>query len=51
MFSALWYLNADIGPLLAKCDDPKMGQDSGVAQVVKQLDQACKEAGFFYVVL
>ncbi|BFG35913.1 hypothetical protein CerSpe_221870 [Prunus speciosa] len=39
----------DIGPLLAKCDDPKMGQDSGVAQVVKQLDQACKEAGFFYV--
>ncbi|BBH05965.1 2-oxoglutarate and Fe(II)-dependent oxygenase superfamily protein, partial [Prunus dulcis] len=35
--------------LLAKCDDPKMGQDSGVAQVVKQLDQACKEAGFFYV--
>lgn len=39
----------DIGPLLAKCDDPKMGQDPGVAQVVKQLDQACKEAGFFYV--
>ncbi|XP_050365797.1 probable 2-oxoglutarate-dependent dioxygenase At3g50210 [Argentina anserina] len=39
----------DIGPLLAKCDDPKMDQDPGVAYVVKQLDQACKEAGFFYV--
>lgn len=51
-FLKLLYCNgADIGPLLAKCDDPKMGQDPGVAQVVKQLDQACKEAGFFYVVL
>lgn len=40
----------DIGPLLAKCDDPKMGEDPGVADVVRQLDQACREAGFFYVV-
>ncbi|KAL5556941.1 hypothetical protein UlMin_039177 [Ulmus minor] len=39
----------DISPLLAKCDDPKMAQDPGVSQVVKQLDQACSEAGFFYV--
>ncbi|CAN6562925.1 unnamed protein product [Malus baccata var. baccata] len=39
----------DIAPLLAKSDDPKMGQDPDVAQVVKQLDRACKEAGFFYV--
>ncbi|MCD7455004.1 hypothetical protein HAX54_026732 [Datura stramonium] len=26
-----------------------IGQDEGVAQVVRQLDQACREAGFFYV--
>ncbi|KAK2657526.1 hypothetical protein Ddye_010578 [Dipteronia dyeriana] len=39
----------DVSPLLAKCDDPKMGEDPGVCRVVKQLDQACREAGFFYV--
>ncbi|OMP01945.1 hypothetical protein COLO4_11463 [Corchorus olitorius] len=39
----------DIAPLLAKSDDPNMGQDTGVCEVVKQLDQACREAGFFYV--
>ncbi|CAN1298155.1 Probable 2-oxoglutarate-dependent dioxygenase At3g50210 [Linum perenne] len=39
----------DIGPLLAKSDDPDMGSDPGVAQVVQQLDKACREAGFFYV--
>ncbi|KAK3221825.1 hypothetical protein Dsin_008850 [Dipteronia sinensis] len=39
----------DISLLLAKCDDPKMGEDPGVCRVVKQLDQACREAGFFYV--
>ncbi|XP_021301217.1 probable 2-oxoglutarate-dependent dioxygenase At3g50210 isoform X1 [Herrania umbratica] len=39
----------DIAPLLAKWDDPKMAQDPGVCEVVKQLDQACREAGFFYV--
>ncbi|XP_021301218.1 probable 2-oxoglutarate-dependent dioxygenase At3g50210 isoform X2 [Herrania umbratica] len=38
----------DIAPLLAKWDDPKMAQDPGVCEVVKQLDQACREAGFFY---
>ncbi|KAK3221831.1 hypothetical protein Dsin_008856 [Dipteronia sinensis] len=26
-----------------------MGEDLGVCRVVKQLDQACREAGFFYV--
>ncbi|OMO56612.1 Oxoglutarate/iron-dependent dioxygenase [Corchorus capsularis] len=39
----------DIAPLLAKSDDPNMGQDPGVCEVVKQLDQACRETGFFYV--
>nr|KJB71114.1 hypothetical protein B456_011G106500 [Gossypium raimondii] len=38
----------DVAPLLAKCDDPKMVQDPAVREVVKQLDQACREAGFFY---
>ncbi|XP_017646943.1 probable 2-oxoglutarate-dependent dioxygenase At3g50210 isoform X3 [Gossypium arboreum] len=38
----------DVAPLFAKCDDPKMVQDPGVREVVKQLDQACREAGFFY---
>ena len=46
------YLNCDtdISPLLAKWDDPKMAQDPGVCEVVKQLDEVCREAGFFYVV-
>ncbi|XP_059455959.1 probable 2-oxoglutarate-dependent dioxygenase At3g50210 [Corylus avellana] len=39
----------DISPLLARCDDPKMAEDPGVYEVVRQLDQACREAGFFYV--
>ncbi|KAF3972758.1 hypothetical protein CMV_003765 [Castanea mollissima] len=39
----------DISALLAKCDDPKMAEDPGVSEVVRQLDQACREAGFFYV--
>ncbi|KAE8673987.1 putative 2-oxoglutarate-dependent dioxygenase [Hibiscus syriacus] len=38
----------DIAPLLAKCDDPKMAQDPGVCEVVKQLEKACREAGFIY---
>ncbi|KAK3019053.1 hypothetical protein RJ639_004340 [Escallonia herrerae] len=41
---------ADISPLLAKWDDPNMAEDKGVAEVVRQLDQACREAGFFYVI-
>jgi isopenicillin N synthase-like dioxygenase len=36
---------------VAKCDDPKRVQDPDVLEVVGQLDQACREAGFFYVVL
>ncbi|KAM7264174.1 hypothetical protein ACFE04_001857 [Oxalis oulophora] len=39
----------DISPLLAKIDDPKAEQDLGVCDVAKQLDHACKQAGFFYV--
>ncbi|OVA15883.1 Isopenicillin N synthase [Macleaya cordata] len=39
----------DISPLLSKYDDPKMAEDPDVSEVVKQLDKACKEAGFFYV--
>ncbi|XP_011005806.1 PREDICTED: probable 2-oxoglutarate-dependent dioxygenase At3g49630 isoform X2 [Populus euphratica] len=39
----------DISPLVAKCDDPKRVQDPDVLEVVGQLDQACREAGFFYV--
>ncbi|KAL9326916.1 hypothetical protein ACSQ67_007561 [Phaseolus vulgaris] len=39
----------DISPLLAKADDPKMAEDPGVLEVVRQLDKACTEAGFFYV--
>ncbi|KAJ8770782.1 hypothetical protein K2173_021429 [Erythroxylum novogranatense] len=39
----------DISSLLARCEDPNMAQDPGVCEVVKQLDQACREAGFFYV--
>jgi len=42
--------DADISPLLAKADDPKMAEDPGVLEVVRQLDKACTEAGFFYVV-
>lgn len=39
----------DISPLLAKFDDPKMAEDEGVLKIVEELDEACKEAGFFYV--
>lgn len=39
----------DIRSLLEKADDPNMAEDEGVLKVVKQLDWACKEAGFFYV--
>ncbi|KAJ8546185.1 hypothetical protein K7X08_018768 [Anisodus acutangulus] len=42
-------LAMDISPLLEKWDHPNVAQDEGVTQVVKQLDQACPEAGFFYV--
>ncbi|KMT09746.1 hypothetical protein BVRB_6g127280 [Beta vulgaris subsp. vulgaris] len=39
----------DVSPLIAKSDDAKIAEDAGVCEVVKQLDQACREAGFFYV--
>ncbi|KAK6151197.1 hypothetical protein DH2020_016129 [Rehmannia glutinosa] len=39
----------DISPLVEKWDDPNMAQDKGVVEVVRKLDQACREAGFFYV--
>ncbi|XP_075501361.1 homoarginine-6-hydroxylase 2-ODD-C23 isoform X2 [Primulina tabacum] len=39
----------DISPLVEKWDDPNMSLDGGVAHVVQQLHQACREAGFFYV--
>ncbi|XP_073274465.1 homoarginine-6-hydroxylase 2-ODD-C23 isoform X2 [Primulina huaijiensis] len=39
----------DISPMVEKWDDPNMSLDGGVAQVVQQLHQACREAGFFYV--
>jgi isopenicillin N synthase-like dioxygenase len=45
------FCDADISPLLAKSDDPKMVDDPAVLDVVKQLDKACTEAGFFYVVI
>nr|GMC97066.1 probable 2-oxoglutarate-dependent dioxygenase At3g49630 [Ipomoea batatas]GMD00949.1 probable 2-oxoglutarate-dependent dioxygenase At3g49630 [Ipomoea batatas] len=40
----------DVSPLVDKWDHPNIAQDEGVAEVVRQLDQACREAGFFYVV-
>nr|GMC83122.1 probable 2-oxoglutarate-dependent dioxygenase At3g49630 [Ipomoea batatas]GMC99235.1 probable 2-oxoglutarate-dependent dioxygenase At3g49630 [Ipomoea batatas] len=39
----------DVSPLVDKWDHPNIAQDEGVAEVVRQLDQACREAGFFYV--
>lgn len=39
----------DVAPLLEKIDDPKMAEDPNVAEVVRQLDKACRETGFFYV--
>jgi isopenicillin N synthase-like dioxygenase len=39
----------DISSLLAKIDDSKAEDDLGVCKVVKQLDRACRESGFFYV--
>ncbi|XP_047958480.1 probable 2-oxoglutarate-dependent dioxygenase At3g50210 [Salvia hispanica] len=39
----------DISPLVEKWDDPNPTRDERVAEVVQQLDKACREAGFFYV--
>uniref|UniRef100_A0A7N0VJW1 Non-haem dioxygenase N-terminal domain-containing protein n=1 Tax=Kalanchoe fedtschenkoi TaxID=63787 RepID=A0A7N0VJW1_KALFE len=38
----------DVTALVAKCDDPGAAGDAGFCDVVKQLDKACREAGFFY---
>ncbi|XP_028550802.1 probable 2-oxoglutarate-dependent dioxygenase At3g50210 isoform X2 [Dendrobium catenatum] len=39
----------DVSPLLDKCDRPMMAEDQGVLKVVRELDEACRVAGFFYV--
>ncbi|KAI3824144.1 hypothetical protein L1987_05593 [Smallanthus sonchifolius] len=39
----------DISPLVAKCDDPNVMEDKDAAEVVRLLDRACRDAGFFYV--
>ncbi|XP_068656360.1 2-oxoglutarate-dependent dioxygenase 33 isoform X2 [Aristolochia californica] len=39
----------DVRPLLDRCNDPTMVEDKGVIEVVKMLDRACRETGFFYV--
>ncbi|XP_074564032.1 homoarginine-6-hydroxylase 2-ODD-233 isoform X2 [Curcuma longa] len=39
----------DISGYLEKIDDPAMVDDKELQDVVRQLDKACKEAGFFYV--
>lgn len=44
-------LDVDISPLVEKWDDSDMTQDEGVMEVVRQLDKACRQAGFFYVVI
>jgi hypothetical protein len=44
------YTYADIGPLVQQKADPHMAEDPQVMNVVRQLDEACREIGFFYVV-
>ncbi|KFK23625.1 hypothetical protein AALP_AAs58509U000100, partial [Arabis alpina] len=39
-----------ISPLLLKCDGSDMMEDAGMAEVVRKLDQACRDIGFFYVI-
>nr|WHE05787.1 putative vittatine 11-hydroxylase [Crinum x powellii] len=39
----------DVARLVEKSDDPNMAEDEGVLEVVRQLDKAAKEAGYFYV--
>ncbi|CAL4966752.1 unnamed protein product [Urochloa decumbens] len=47
--SCLFLPFPDIGPLVEKIDDPSMVNDADLLEVVRMLDDACKEAGFFYV--
>ncbi|XP_016490991.2 homoarginine-6-hydroxylase 2-ODD-C23.1-like [Nicotiana tabacum] len=39
----------DISPLLQKWDEVNESQNESIAGVVKELDEACKNEGFFYV--
>ncbi|KAL6603200.1 hypothetical protein ACP70R_043561 [Stipagrostis hirtigluma subsp. patula] len=39
----------DISPLVEKIDDQNRANDKDLLEVVRRLDDACKEAGFFYV--
>ncbi|XP_073010639.1 homoarginine-6-hydroxylase 2-ODD-233-like isoform X1 [Typha latifolia] len=39
----------DVSPLVNKIDDPNMVQDKDLLEVVRLLDEACKDTGFFYV--
>ncbi|XP_016438061.2 homoarginine-6-hydroxylase 2-ODD-C23.1-like [Nicotiana tabacum] len=39
----------DISPLLQKWDELHESQNESIAEVVKKLDEACKNEGFFYV--
>eukprot|EP00250_Pteridium_aquilinum_P004809 c15008_g1_i1 orf=110-1114(+) len=38
----------DIGPLVEKSNDPRLGELEDVVKVVKLLDTACRDVGFFY---
>lgn len=48
--SSIFVHLSDISPLVGKIDDPSMVNDEDLLQVVQMLDDACREAGFFYVV-
>lgn len=39
----------DISALVQKSDDTNMAGDDGVREVVRELDKACRQIGFFYV--
>ncbi|XP_048502233.1 probable 2-oxoglutarate-dependent dioxygenase At3g50210 isoform X2 [Beta vulgaris subsp. vulgaris] len=39
----------DISALVRKSDDTNMAGDDGVREVVRELDKACRQIGFFYV--
>ncbi|KAI5082152.1 hypothetical protein GOP47_0001895 [Adiantum capillus-veneris] len=38
----------DIGPLVEKSNDPRLAESEDVAEVVRLLDTACRDVGFFY---
>ena len=43
-------IDPDIEPLVRRKGDVGMPDDPEVMDVVRQIDQACREIGFFYVV-